>query len=523
MIITLPLPQEALRDPEKWNSDWDALLRKDFALPKGPHLLFRHRVSQIEASPRDLEGSLVNYPGLVSGTCTLQRNITSEALRHFGHDDLEAKWMKAGSDVRRVHILAAMADVCSKARNLNEARSYCPDLALTRLRLDGKVFLNLLKSVMLEDATFIPSQPKFVSHPGWDVWAEAQRKKNDSDAKKIALEEILILRTKLICHVIHFILRSFHGRDPPQLFVKKEHKSVQRPKDSTATVPSELVELLGSEAAMARIKDERAGAKARHSARVTQCSYMNCTKIEEPNGQKFSRCSKCFDKMQRQVRYCSRTCQKADWDLRHKAICGKPLDFETATRSVEHPISASNSETPIGPPVNGYKRSLALTTQVTALNRNPTVDYQLYDVDKDPVNITFGAGQYTQVVFRAHRELAMTEGDRICVVRMAHYLCALVMYNWVNNGPEELRRITPRMVIAQLAREYVFDDLHDAVLAIQLLQNQDPLRRPPLFAEVPDELWARGNQGAKLSEIVVTLEEVDMDRIYRQAVQLAKK
>ena len=72
---------------------------------------------------------------------------------------------------------------------------------MIRLRLDGKVFLSLLRSVMLEDASFIPSQPIFVSNPGWDAWAAQQRILNDTEAKKIALAEILILRTKLICEV----------------------------------------------------------------------------------------------------------------------------------------------------------------------------------------------------------------------------------------------------------------------------------------------------------------------------------
>jgi hypothetical protein len=135
----------------------------------------------------------------MGNTRAIQRNITEEALHHFTHNDFEAKWMKAGADVRGRHILGAMAAVCSKARNLNEARAYCPEIRLMRLRLDGKVFLNLLKSVMLEDASFIPSEPIYVSHPGWDAWAAGKKNLNATEAIKIALAEILILRTKLIC------------------------------------------------------------------------------------------------------------------------------------------------------------------------------------------------------------------------------------------------------------------------------------------------------------------------------------
>ncbi|KAF8166350.1 hypothetical protein K438DRAFT_2025190 [Mycena galopus ATCC 62051] len=501
--VFFPLPQDALRDPEKWNSDWEALLRRQVAFPGGLHFLFRNQVRQIEASPRDgLGGSLASYPVLVSSTCAIQRNITEEALGHFTHDDFETKWMNAGADVRRVHILAALADVCSKARNLNEARGYCPELGLTRLRLDGKVFLNLLKSVMLEDASFIPSQPIFVSHPGWDSWAEAQRKLNDSEVKKIVLEEMLILRTKLICHVVQFTLRSFFREDPPRLFVQKEHKSIE--KSPRPPIPSEMAALLGPRAAKARFKDEIAGMKARHSQRLNSCSYMGCTKAEPPDGSvKFSRCQPCFDQMQRQVLYCSRTCQKAHWKLRHKTICGKTLDFETVSRPVEHPVSAPTSEMRIGPPVNGYKRSLALTAQVTALNLHPHVDYQLYKANNEPVYVDFGAGQYPQIFFRAHRQIAMTEGDRACVAAMAHYLCLVFMSNLVK---EELREITPNMIVAQLAREFDYENLRDDVLALQQGQNEDPLRRPPLLFDAPPDLWANLNKDVNLSEIVVTLD-----------------
>ncbi|KAJ7225219.1 hypothetical protein B0H12DRAFT_1149311 [Mycena haematopus] len=488
-LLTFPMPQDALRDPEKWNSDWDALLRREFALPGGPHIVFRYVMMANTAL--GLQRALAQYPVLVTNTCAIQRNITEEALRYFSHRDLENRWMNAGADVRGKHILDAMVSLCSRARNLNEARSSCPELSLKRLRADGKVFLDLLKSVMLEDASFIPTEPKFVSHPGWDAWAAAQNRLNDSELKKISFAEILILRTKLIC-------------DPRRAFVvQKEHKSGQ--KSQPPALPSPLVELLGGkDAAKARFKDEKASMKARHSLRLNHCSYLSCTKTEAPDGSvKFSRCKQCFEAMQRQVLYCSATCQKADWKLRHKAVCGKPLDFETVSRSVENPVCAPTAATRIGLPINGYKRSLALTAQVTALNLNPTVDYQLFDANNNPMNIDFGAGQYPQFAFRARRELAMTTGHRGCVALMAHYLCALLI---AKGGPSKFRGITSNMIVAQLSREFDIADLRESVLAAQLLQNQDPLHRPPLLNEAPPDLWAALDKDVNVSEVVVTLD-----------------
>ncbi|KAJ7301634.1 hypothetical protein DFH08DRAFT_906568 [Mycena albidolilacea] len=497
-----PMAQDALRDPEKWNDAWDAFLKRHRTFPNGPYnYLFQYALKVIQEIPCGLEGTLAGYPGLVSGTCAIQRNITAEALDHFTHDAFEVKWMDAGSEVRGRHILRAMAAVCSKARNLNEARNYCPELSLRRLRLDGKLFLGLLKSVLLEDASFIPSKPIFVPHAGWDAWAAAQSKLNNSEEEKIALAEIMILRTKLICHVIQFTMRSFFNKPPPELYVEKHCKPIKKPNHWENDAPAELVALLGAKAANIQWRDHQAGVKARHSEHLARCSYMSCTKTEPLDGSvKSSRCKSCFEKMQRQVLYCSGACQKADWRLRHKAICGKPLDFDTVSWAVEHPLSASTSDMrTIGPPIDGYKRSLALTAQVTALNMNPTVDYRLYDTHNAPVDIDLGAG-YPQEIFRARRVYAMTTGNELCVGFIAHYLCLWFLAK-AEDGSSH-RGITPKMI---------------TVLAVQQMQNEHPLRRPfvyaaftePLLTDAPPELLASLNEDEnvkKLCGIVVTLD-----------------
>ncbi|KAJ6483923.1 hypothetical protein C8R45DRAFT_293805 [Mycena sanguinolenta] len=306
-LVDFPTPQDALRYPEKWNSDWEALLRRELAFPIGPHLLFQRKMMEIAMIPMGLQGSLVSYPSWVANTCAIQRNITEEALRYFSESSLETRWMDAGPDARGKHILDAMVSLCSKARNLNEARSYCPELSLTALQADGKVFLDLLRSVMLEDASFIPTEPKFVSHPGWDAWSAEQDKINDSELNKMSCAEILILRTKLISHVVQFTLRSFFGLSPPTFIVGREHKPDQ--KSNAPRLPPVLTELFGGpQAVMARLKDDKVATKARHSQRLGQCCYLGCTKTEPPDGSvKFSRCKSCFEKMRQQVLYCSRS------------------------------------------------------------------------------------------------------------------------------------------------------------------------------------------------------------------------
>ncbi|KAJ6456437.1 hypothetical protein C8R45DRAFT_578333 [Mycena sanguinolenta] len=498
--VMLPMPQDALRDSEKWNSDWETLLDRDFAFPNGPRRLFQLKMTEITVFPNGLQISLAQYPELVDGTCGVQRDITAEALFYFSLANLETRWMDAGADVRGKHVLDAMAALCSQARNLNEARSYCPELSLKRIGADGKVFLDMLKSIMLEDASFIPSKPRFVPHPGWDAWAAEQEKLNDSELKKISLAEILILRTKLISHVVHFTLRSFHGLPSPEFLVQKETKSQ---KTKTPTLPPELAALFGgSKAAKALFKDDKVATKARRSQRLAHCSY--CNKAEAPDGSvKFSRCKPCFEKMERQVLYCSATCQKADWKLRHKGVCGKALDFESVSQPMGNPASASTADTRIGPAANGYKRSLALIAQVSALNSNPTVDYFLYDANNQPLNIDLGASQYQQKAFCARRELAMTTGHSSAVSLMAHYLC---VWSTAMGGPSKFNGITPNIIVAQFAREFAIDDLRKRVLIAQQIQDRDPLRRPPLLADAPPDLWAVLNKDMNLDKVVVTLD-----------------
>ncbi|KAJ6497965.1 hypothetical protein C8R47DRAFT_1194009 [Mycena vitilis] len=504
-LILLPLATDALRDPAEWNSDWELLLRRggELAFPRGVAMSYYQRLKVLGTTASSVDDVLGDHQDLISSTCAVQRNLTEEALDHFTHHDFEARWMKAGADVRGQHILGAMASVCSKAQNLNEARSYCPELRLMHLQLDGNVFLDLVKAVMLGDASFIPSQPVYVSHSGWDAWAAEQSSYSDSDAKKIALAQLQILRTKLVCHVVQFTLRSFFGKDYPKLTVQKQHAASKTKNPVTAQARSQLVAALGAEAAKARLREEKAGLKALRSERRGQCTYMGCHNSEPEDGsKKFSRCKVCFETRQRQVLYCSAECQRADWKLRHRSVCGKPFDFETATEVVEHPTAAKAAHARIGPPADGYKRSVALTAQVTALNRNPSVAYQLYKPDGDPIHIDFGAGEYPQHAFCDRREWAMTTGHRGCIARMAHYLCAA----YLSNITRDNQGITSNLIVAQLAREFEYEGLREAVLIMQELQNEDPLHRPPLLDETTPEQWLSLSGQNDMASIVVTLD-----------------
>ncbi|KAK6996861.1 MYND-type domain-containing protein [Favolaschia claudopus] len=498
MTILFPLPKDARNDPLKWNADWEVFIDSNFAQPNSPALCFNTELEALRDSQNGLKDKLEDYQTFVSSTCTIQRGLTCEALDHFADDDFENKWMLAGADERGKHILGALAAVCSKARNLHVARAYCPEIRLMSLSRDGKAFLSLLKSVMLEDASFIPSEPKSVPNAAWDAFSGLQKLSSQTDEERITLATVLLMRTKLISLVVHFTMRSFFEKEAPPLDVQKPDQKPQR-----ASPRPELIEVVGFKAAKARMKEEKAGAMDMYREQLDSCSYAGCGKTAPKPSVRFSRCTRCA-KIERSVPYCSRECQRADWNGHHKAICGKTLTFDIVSASVEHPTHGSSSRPHIGLPIDGFRRSIPLVNQVTLLNLNPTVDYYLWNADNEPTRFNFGPDTYAHFKFREVREEAMRAGDVNRVGEMAHSLCVFFSLDRM----QDKRGVTPDTIVAQMVREYEVETevLKKQVLDLQMVQDYDSLHRPALFWGAPLRVWENDNRVFNLSETRVTFD-----------------
>ena len=119
MTFELPKTQDALTRPEKWNNDWETLLKTGFTTPKvclGDMLhTWRNGIDEVYHS----------YSILYTSTCEVQWRVGKRAMIYL--DELEPAWNASTKDERRKHLLIGMSTACSKARNLNDARSYCPD------------------------------------------------------------------------------------------------------------------------------------------------------------------------------------------------------------------------------------------------------------------------------------------------------------------------------------------------------------------------------------------------------------
>ncbi|KAJ6595423.1 hypothetical protein B0H10DRAFT_2089845 [Mycena sp. CBHHK59/15] len=461
----LPAIQDALKNPEKWNSEWEKLTKQLEFLSPAEWVL--SVAAQLEMGSADgMDRSLVAFQTLVVSLRDLQAWITRDALTYFARHDLEAKWMNADAVSRRKHILIGLSRACSIAKNLHDARVHCgKEFRLSYLGGDGAVVLGL-------NTLYIPD-------PAWDAFADTQKRSNPSEKHKFALAHVLLLRTKLICHFVQFTIKSFLGVPLPEITVMKTRRNKKYgdpQQDSFRDIHmAALKQALGSDNAKAKVKDDKAAWKEHQSKRREHCSYPSCSSFNDQT-EKYPRCKECWVKMQREVLYCSVECQKADWKPNHKAICGKPLDFEAVTKTIPAPRSVPAGQ--VGPPVQGYKRSPVLLYHIDLLNQghNLKYDYIISASLDDPVCLDFPDPE-AQSLFRKCREKAMTTGDRQSVATMAHFLCWMTM----DDKHIHARGATPNVIVGQLKKEYLFDELRTAVLEMQQRQNSDPFRRPCAF------------------------------------------
>lgn len=196
--FVLPATQDALRQPEKWNSDWENITKSIERV--SPDDLVHSSAVQLAMDPDGMDPMLLEHQTLLGNLCHLQVRITADALVYFARHNLEVRWMNASAALRGKHILIGLSNACSMARNLHDIRIYCGrELRLSHLRGDGRIVLDLLKTVMVENPLQVPEKPAYVPNPAWDEYAEVQRQSAPNDSEKLALGRILVLRTKLIC------------------------------------------------------------------------------------------------------------------------------------------------------------------------------------------------------------------------------------------------------------------------------------------------------------------------------------
>ncbi|KAK0444953.1 uncharacterized protein EV420DRAFT_1648677 [Desarmillaria tabescens] len=410
------------------------------------------------------------YSRLLQNTLGLRFDIGVEAVDLLLYHDLESKWLAATRATRRQHALVGLSEAGAIARNLNEARRFTGDiLTLENLSKEGHTLIDLLKAIIPDDISVLPKTPCHFPNAAWDSLRE-ERQKNGTEFEKLWLAEAHMLRSKLIYHVVQ--LRNLgHSPHAQMDSVEKELKK----------------KLYGGKAAKEMWKDDKAAWKDRTSRRANSCT--NCLKKEE-EGQKFPHCSKCWTALKRDVPYCSRECQTADYKSRHKAICGKEMGLEDA---VETALKARGPPKPtvtqIGPAVEGFKRSPALLHHIFKLNRDPKTDLYIRIKEGTDSEDCFMRMDTPfppiQNLIRAARDKAMITGDR----QSAALVCHFTVWFLLAKGLDKERGWDFKAMIDEMTKEYEFPDLKKAMLELQVRQFRDPFMRPPLVRSLAPADW----------------------------------
>ncbi|SJL05404.1 uncharacterized protein ARMOST_08771 [Armillaria ostoyae] len=480
VTFELPRTQHALSKPEEWNTSWERLCSSGLLSP--PLCLD----IALKMEPRETGAMAFEYSRLLQNTLGLRFDIGREGVDALLYENLESKWLAAAPATRRQHALVGLSEAGAIARNLNEARRFTGDiLTLDNLSKEGRVLIDLLKAIIPDDISVLPKTPCHFSNPAWDSLREA-RQKSGTEYEKLWLAEAHMLRSKLIYHVVQCTYLSFLGKPRPKITVVKNpgHK----PSAHAHPLDKELKKkIYGGKTAKEMWKDDKAAWKDRASRRLNSCT--NCLKKEQ-EGEKFPHCSKCWTTLKRDVPYCSRECQTADYKSRHKAICGKEMGLEEAVSTA---LKARGPPKPtvsqIGPAVDGFKRSPALLHHIFRLNQNPKIDLYLRikeGTDSEDCFMKIDTPfPPIQNLLRAARDKAMTTGDRHSAVLVCHH----TVWFCLAKGYDKELGWDFKAMIDQMAREYEFPDLKKAMLELQMKQLRDPLRRPPLVQSLSPSDW----------------------------------
>ncbi|CAK5278691.1 unnamed protein product, partial [Mycena citricolor] len=489
-MIHFPPPHRAIENAEDWNDGWEKVLRLPQLAPaRAPYFVYGSMLHNIRMDAEDaVQDMMFHLDEMKSLTLSAQRMLAIKAVQHLANDDFERRWLEASPAERRKHLMLAFVKSCGNSDGLNSARTSCGvELRLTRLRLLGRAFIDLLQSAIMLDGTMTSTEPKRIANPDWDRF-EAKRKADAhaTNEEKLALAQVVLLRTRLICQVLTYTLDSFHGNEIKDLVVLKDSRELQKRRASKTPEEKEIYKrMYGLKLANEIMSEEDAGKKERLSHRQLTCSRTGCpARVAELNTKgtpaiKFLRCSQCWVKLKRQVSYCSRECQKEDWSLRHKAICGKAMDFEMAS-SASSSLSAILKSSNVAP-------SDILANQIELCTSTPCADYFILSPEKfDFEGISFAHTPSFSVAFRKCRDHAFETRDPTSLARMAHFLC------WSSLVPgSERAGVTPRVIVVQLAMEFQTspEGLNLGILGMQKLQKADPWKRPPLLHGTPPDDW----------------------------------
>lgn len=167
-----------------------------------------------------------------------------------------------------------------------------------------------------------------------------------------------------------------------------------------------------------------------------------------------------------------------DWKVRHKAICGRALDFEAAVKAAIPRVPEALVTSQIGPSIPPFKRTPALINHIRKLSLQPKLDLVVRtssQPDREQFsNLDFEKFKPVQNLVRSHREIAMTTGDRTAVAKLYQFIVWFAMAKHF----DQIHGWDYEVMIQQIAKEFTFPELKVAMIEMQTLQFRDQLSRP---------------------------------------------
>ncbi|KAJ7119086.1 hypothetical protein C8R44DRAFT_854112 [Mycena epipterygia] len=394
--------------------------------------------------------------------CESQRKLTCLSVQCIARGDFASKWKRTSRGVRERHLRRGVVWASLESMFCESTRLLASDVTLpTMLRGDGQGYLDLLYSFMLDNAYDVPQTPISVPNPKWKAHISAAE---CGSTKEAVFAYYSAYRDIFLCHILHATLYSFYGLafDKPSDVYGRGFA----PKKDLVDVCAELP------------KEPKIEVQQR---KVLICE--SCRKEEDESTSPFMICRPCKERQNRRFYYCSRECQKNEWNLRHRTICAKAMSLaDVQLTACGAPTPTDNTDDPLQLAIEdcdnhtfGLERPRPATSAAppSCTRIGPTYEeIQAGTSGWVPGSVQrcwIATNPGAKFLFRVFRHNAVACGDKDAIVAMAQMLINVAEGELV--GSRET--VSRDHVLRQLTKEYGFD-VEAAVVKIERNKAANP-------------------------------------------------
>lgn len=173
-------------NPVSWNAHWES---------QNPGSTMKSLLYGRRSYGTPDESFLAEYRGVFQGLCFLQHELSVKAGIYISAG-FEPKWQSTPKAVREKHMLEGHVRACL-IRQTDTFRMVCVDITLASLsKNNGRGFLELLESYLLEDTVCPPKTPISVPYTGITSLARGQHDP--------IIETYALLRDSHLCALFWF-------------------------------------------------------------------------------------------------------------------------------------------------------------------------------------------------------------------------------------------------------------------------------------------------------------------------------